>query len=90
MLKKQFLAAALTGLAAFTTAQAADEFLDDRFYVAPFGTYLHGGGDRNGFDGWGGGLAIGKIINEYFNVEVKGYWQEYKGLPSGACTASDE
>ena len=83
MLKKHFLAAALTGLAAFTTAQAADEFLDDRFYVAPFGTYLHGGGDRNGFDGWGGGMAIGKIINEYFNVEVKGYWQEYKGRPVG-------
>ena len=83
MLKKQFLAAALTGLAAFTTAHAADEFLDDRFYVAPFGTYFHGGGDRNGFDGWGGGLAVGKILNEYFNVEVKGYWQENKGLPTG-------
>ena len=28
-------------------------------------------------------MAIGKIINEYFNVEVKGYWQEYKGNPNG-------
>lgn len=83
MLKRHFIAAALSGFAAFTTAQAADEFLDDRFYVAPFGTYLHGGGDRSGFDGWGGGMAIGKIINEYFNVEVKGYWQEYKGRPIG-------
>ncbi|MFM8330651.1 MAG: OmpA family protein [Candidatus Methylumidiphilus sp.] len=84
MFKKQFFALALTGCAAFTTAQAADEFLDDRFYVSPFGTYLHGGGDRNGFDGWGGGLAIGKIINEYFNVEVRGFWQEYKGRPGPA------
>lgn len=83
MMKKQFLAMALTGLAAFTTAQADDEFLDDRFYIAPFGTYLHGGGDRHGFDGWGGGMAVGKIINEYFNVEVKGFWQEYKGQPIG-------
>ncbi len=86
MLKKQFLAAALTGLAAFTTAQAADEFLDDRFYIAPFGTYLHGGGDRNGLDGWGGGLAVGKIINEYFNVEVKGYWQQYNGGTFGSIS----
>ena len=82
MLKKHLLPLALTGLAAFTTAQAADEFLDDRFYVAPFGTYLHGGGDRHGFDGWGGGLAIGKILNESFNVEAKGFWQEYKGMPN--------
>jgi len=81
MLKKHFLAAALTGLAAFSSAQAADEFLDDRFYVAPFGTFVQPAGDRNGFAGWGAGMAIGKIINEYFNVEVKGYWQEYKGRP---------
>jgi OOP family OmpA-OmpF porin len=81
MLHKHILAAALTGVAAIASAQAiADGFQDDRFYVAPFGTYLHGGGDRNGHDGWGGGLAVGKILNEYFNVEVKGYWQEYKGL----------
>jgi OOP family OmpA-OmpF porin len=85
MLKKQLivLALALMGLVAYTSAKAEGEFLDDRFYVAPYGTYLNGGGDRNGFDGWGGGLAIGKIINEYFNVEVKGYWQEYKGKPIG-------
>ena len=59
MNRKHFFALALTGLAAFTTAQAADEFLDDRFYAAPFGTYVHGAGDRNSFDGWGGGLGIG-------------------------------
>lgn len=82
MLKRHLLPLALTGLAAFTTAQAADEYLDDRFYVAPFGTYLHGGGDRNGMDGWGGGLAVGKILNENFNAEVRGFWQEYKGRPN--------
>jgi OOP family OmpA-OmpF porin len=84
MLKKQLFALAFTGLAAFGTAQAEDEFTDDRFYLAPFGTYVHGGGYRNGFDGWGGGLAIGKIINEYFKVEVKGIRKEYKGRPDGA------
>ncbi len=80
MMRKHIFALAF-GLAAFTTAQAADEFLDDRFYVAPFGTYVHGGGDRNSFDGWGGGMGVGKIINEYFNVEVKGFWQQFNGRP---------
>jgi OOP family OmpA-OmpF porin len=28
-------------------------------------------------------LAIGKIINESFNVEVKGYWQNYQGHAPG-------
>jgi OOP family OmpA-OmpF porin len=83
MLKKQALAMALTGFAAFTGAQAADEFLDDRFYVAPFGTFVGTAGNRNASDGWGGGMAIGKIINEYFNVEVKGYWQNYQGRAPG-------
>ena len=82
MMKKHIFALAFSGLAAFATAQAADdEFQDDRFYAAPFGTYVHGGGDRNSFDGWGGGLALGKIINEYFNVEIKGFWQQFNGRP---------
>jgi len=83
MLKKQVLAMAFTGLSAFTSVQAADEFLDDRFYAAPFGTFVGTAGNRNASDGWGGGLAIGKIINEYFNVEVKGYWQNYQGRAPG-------
>ena len=82
MMKKHIFALAFSGLAAFATAQAADDqFQDDRFYAAPFGTYVHGGGDRNSFDGWGGGLALGKIINEYFNVEIKGFWQQFNGRP---------
>lgn len=85
MLKRHIFALTLGGMAAFATAQA-DEFLDDRFYVAPFATYLHGGGDRHGFDGWGGGLGFGKILNENFNVEVRGFWQEYKGMPWGGGT----
>lgn len=56
---------------------ASDEWLDDRFYLAPFGTYMHPGGDRKGFDGWGGGLGIGKIINQYFNIELRGFWLSY-------------
>ena len=97
MFKKTFLALGLMGFAAM--AQAADsadtspvvesttssEFNDDRWYVAPFGTFIEPGGSRNTTAGWGGGMAIGKIINEYFNVEVKGFWQAWNnnGLPSG-------
>jgi OmpA-OmpF porin, OOP family len=88
MFKKQMLALGLTGLAAIATAQA-DEFLDDRFYIAPFGTYLHPGGDRQGSDGWGAGGAIGKIINEYFNVELRGFWTNYSHERPGVGGQTD-
>lgn len=77
MFKKQILALGLTGLAAMASSAQAEEFMDDRFYIAPFASYLHTGGDRDGKDGWGAGGAIGKIINEYFNVELRGFWQNY-------------
>ena len=46
---------------------------DNRWYIAPYGTFLKTGGDRNAHDGWGGGLAVGKMINKHINVEVKGF-----------------
>lgn len=78
------LASAMTGL----SVQADDTtFTDDRFYIAPFGSYLHPGGDTKGFDGWGAGAAVGKIINEYFNVELRGFWQNYgNNEPAGGQT----
>jgi OOP family OmpA-OmpF porin len=75
-----------TGYAATTTTDNAaayaapvgtGEFTDDRWYAAPFGTFVQPGGDRNAQGGWGAGLALGKIINEYFNVEVRGFWQNW-------------
>ena len=77
MSKRILLALGLAGTMTVGAAQADETFLDDRFYVAPFGSYLHPGGDTKGFDGWGAGMAIGKIINEYFNVELRGFWQNY-------------
>jgi OOP family OmpA-OmpF porin len=77
MTKKTLMALGLIGLAGFTAAQADEEFLDDRFYVAPFGSFIYPGGDSKGFTGWGAGLGVGKIINEYFNVELRGFWQNY-------------
>lgn len=79
-MKKHLLAAGLSAMVALTAQ--AEGFNDDRFYVAPFGSFLRTGGDRTANDGWGAGLGIGKIINEYFNVEARGFWQDYRGKGS--------
>ena len=69
-------------------ALADTVFADDRYYLAPFGTFIQPGGARNSNAGWGGGLGFGKILNQFFNVEVRGFWQGFdsQGYPhySGA------
>lgn len=74
---KQFQAAIFTFLACstFTTSAFAQD--DNDFYIAPFGSYLKTDDKTNGFDGFGAGLAIGKEFNEYFNFEIRGFWQKY-------------
>jgi OOP family OmpA-OmpF porin len=79
MSKRILLALGLAGMAATMAAQADDQVVDDRWYVAPFGTWYNPGGDRDASDSWGGGLSIGKMINEYFNVEIKGIWNPLRG-----------
>jgi len=80
MLKKHLLAlVALSSVSFLPMAQAADEVVDDRFYVAPFGTFIQPGGDRNMNSGWGGGLGVGKMLDEHFNVELKGFYQNLSG-----------
>ena len=70
-----------------TTSEASttseEGFLDDRWYVAPFGTFVQPGGDRDLKSGWGAGMGIGKIIDEYFNVEVRGFWQGFNNNQGG-------
>ncbi|OAI14062.1 flagellar motor protein MotB [Methylomonas lenta] len=79
MLKKGLLAfAALSTLGVMATAQA-EEFRDDRFYVAPFGSFVQPAGDRSSNNGWGGGMGFGKILNEHLNIELKGFWQGLSG-----------
>ncbi|WP_394752225.1 OmpA family protein [Crenothrix sp.] len=52
--------------------------VDDRWYIAPFGTYVKPGGDRHSdIDGYGAGLGIGKMINEHFNVELRGFYNSF-------------
>ncbi len=53
---------------------------DTRWYVAPYGTFLNTAGDRsNAESGGGGGLAIGKMIDQHFNVEIKGFAETADG-----------
>lgn len=78
MLKKNLLTiASLTSVGFLPLAQAADQIQDDRWYVAPFASFVKTGGDRNASDGWGGGMGVGKIIDKHFNVELKGFYEEF-------------
>ncbi|WP_340123899.1 OmpA family protein [Methylobacter svalbardensis] len=80
MLKKNLLAiAAFTSAGFLPLAEAADQIQDDRWYIAPFASFVRTGGDRNSSDGWGGGMGIGKILDKHFNVEVKGFYEEFGG-----------
>jgi OOP family OmpA-OmpF porin len=65
----------MVGIGFTSMAQAEETPPDDRWYVAPFGTYLRAGGDRDSNDGFGGGMGFGKMIDEHFNVELKGFYQ---------------
>lgn len=71
--------ASLLGLGLLPSAHAADQFQDNRWYAAPFASYVQTGGDRKVDDGWGGGLGIGKIIDQHFNVELRGFYQDFGG-----------
>lgn len=84
MINKNILVMALLASATITVSAQAEEYLDKRWYAAPFGTYVHPAGDRGADDGWGVGLGVGKIIDEHFNVELKGFYQELKSnTPAG-------
>lgn len=79
MIKNNLLAlAAISALSAISTVQAND-LVDNRWYAAPFGTFVQPGGDRDAHSGWGGGLGLGKMIDEHFNVELRGFYQDLEG-----------
>lgn len=56
------------GLASFF-ASAAAETLDDRWYLAPTLSHVLADSDRNADDGWGAGLALGKPLDNKWNLE---------------------
>jgi OmpA-OmpF porin, OOP family len=79
MIKKHILAlATLASIGGVLPVAHADEYTDNRWYIAPFGSYVKPGGDRNADEaGYGAGLGIGKIINEHFNVELRGFYNGF-------------
>ena len=52
------------------------KYIDDRWYITPFGSYIFSDSDRRSKDDWGGGLAIGKPINPNWNIELRGMYEE--------------
>jgi OOP family OmpA-OmpF porin len=59
---------ALIALALAGTALSAHA-MDDRLYVAPSVSYTLTDSDRKADDGWGAGVALGKPLNEKWNLE---------------------
>lgn len=70
------LAAPYAAALAQTTFPSESSYFDDRWYITPFGSYIHGDSNRLADDGWGGGLAIGKPISPYWNIELRGMYEE--------------
>ena len=63
----------------FVVSADDSDLFDDRFYVAPMGSLTGNRGDSNSTDGWGGGLAIGRVIVPHFGVELVGDYLRYRG-----------
>ncbi|MGD0960878.1 MAG: OmpA family protein [Methylomonas sp.] len=76
---KSLTIASLIGVGFMPLAQAADQPDDDRWYIAPFASYVQTGGDRRSDQGWGGGLGVGKILDRHFNLEIKGFYEGFNG-----------
>ncbi len=91
MIKKYLTTAIFAALITPVLANAADGLyssastpnLDTRWYVAPYGSFVLTDENRNTSDGWGGGLAVGKMLDEHFNVELKGFYQTLGNSSNG-------
>jgi OOP family OmpA-OmpF porin len=79
MIKRTLIALGMVA-AATASVQAEETFMDDRWYIAPVAQYGYTGRSPHVLEqSWGAGLGIGKIINQYFNVEVRPLWNHYHG-----------
>ncbi|MDM0110775.1 OmpA family protein [Variovorax sp. J22R133] len=59
-----------------TVFSSDQQYFDDRWYITPFGAYVKPDTDRRADDGWGGGLAVGKPISPYWNIELRSQYEE--------------
>jgi OOP family OmpA-OmpF porin len=63
----------LSGFYPSTVARNSANWYDDRWYVTPFGSYISPDSGRHTSSGFRGfGLALGKPINPWVNVELRG------------------
>jgi len=62
---------------------AQSTVFDDRWYLTPFGSYVKADSSRISDDGWGGGLAIGKPINPYWNIELRAMYEQLDSATGG-------
>jgi len=86
MFDRRFLAACALAAPCVCLAQSytSDQYFDSRWYITPFGTYVNPDGDRRADDnGYGGGLAIGKPISPYWNIELRGQYEQIDAIPGG-------
>jgi len=54
----------------------AEKWYDDRWYIAPFGTYTFADSARRSDDGFGFGVAYGKAINPSWDLELRGSYEQ--------------
>ena len=88
MLNNKLLLAVPLSMLGFTaTIHADDLFQDRRWYAAPFATFVLTDEDRQAANGFGGGMGFGKILDQHFNIELKGFYQGYS-TSSGAWSMS--
>ena len=79
-----FLAALAAPLVAYGQATyEPSKYIDDRWYVTPFGSYVFTDSDRRAKDDWGGGLALGKPIHPNWNLELRGMYEELRSESDG-------
>lgn len=63
----------MSGFYPSTVARDAANWYDDRWYVTPFGSYISPDSGRHTSSGFRGfGLALGKPINQWVNIELRG------------------
>lgn len=80
--KQLILAASLLG-ATFSNAAIAKEAFDNRLYVAPAVSYIWTDEDRNSSrNDYGLSLGLGKALSENFNLELKGFVNNFEHLSS--------
>ncbi|MEY2700293.1 MAG: hypothetical protein RIQ52_1048 [Pseudomonadota bacterium] len=60
------------------TSSVWAETREKQLYIAPFGSYIQPGGDSHGLGGWGAGAGLGMEAFPNFNIEARGFWQNYQ------------